>query len=423
MDRPEHFASEHASLTRRFFLQLGAGAAAVLPAPAVWAKQAQTQVVSDPLLVEAVSELEYLTPLSKFRRQGGRGNPRIDTLPADQLPSLGLTPETWRLEIVPDPDSDSEMGNPLSNERGNALDFPALMKLAETRAVRFLHVLSCTNAPTPYGMGLWEGVPLREVFWMTEPKRNIRRIFYYGDYSDDPKYCFQSSLPISRVLEEAPGEAPVILCYKMNGQFLSQAGGGPVRLVAPGFYGNRSIKWLRRILATNTSQSNDSYAERNNDVESPIKTCARFIQTPKKVRAGQPVAITGLAQVGPSGLSKAQYWIKPAGAPMAENDPYLAKGDWQDAAILPPPEKWGGDLPNGELPPVMQMDPETGKPFTWPIPNTLVHWAALATAAAPGPYELRCRTVDANGIAQPLPRPFGRSGKNEIAVVALEAEA
>jgi hypothetical protein len=272
-------------------------------------------------------------------------------------------------------------------------------------------------------MALWEGVPLREVIWLTQPEKNIRRVFYYGYHNDDPKQRFQGSLSIDRVLEEPPGQLPVILCYKMNGQLLSQAGGGPVRLIAPGYYGNRSIKWLQRIVLTNTSPSNDTYAEMNNDVESPLKTCAHFVHTPNSVKAGQPFPITGFAQVGLSGLKKVQYWLHPDGQPLPENDPYLAKGDWRDAIVLPPPEKWGSDLPDGKLPPVMQMDPKTGQFFTWPIPNTIVHWAALAKTTAPGQYQLRCRSIDANGIAQPLPRPFGKSGINAIKMAELKAEA
>jgi DMSO/TMAO reductase YedYZ molybdopterin-dependent catalytic subunit len=216
---------------------------------------------------------------------------------------------------------------------------------------------------------------------------------------------------------------PVIVCYKLNGQFISQANGGPVRLIAPGLYGNRSIKWLQRVWLTNSYHANDTYALKNNDVESPIKTCARFIHTPGSAKAGQPFAITGLAQVGLSGLKKVQYWLRSAKEELPAGDPYLAKGEWQDAIVLPPPEKWGRDLPDGKLPPVMQVDPKTGRPFTWPIPNTIVHWAALAKVAAPGKYELRCRTVDANGIAQPLPRPFGNSGFNRVDLVEFKAEA
>jgi hypothetical protein len=424
-------AGEHVKMNRsKALLTMGAMAAGVpfiqgiindLTSQVTATNKVYGKIPDDPLLAKAISELEYLTPADKFIVQR-RGQPVLTEIPADKLAAIGLTQETWKLEILPDPESNSEIGNPLTMEKGNAIGWPDLMKLADTRAVRFLHLLTCTNAPRPYGMGLWEGVPLRELIWIAEPKQNIRRIFFYGYHNDDPKQLFQGSLPISRILEEATDELPVILCYKLNGQWLSQANGGPVRLIIPGLYGNRSIKWLQRILITNKYQANDTYAEGNNDVESPIKTCARFINTPDRVRAGQKFALTGLAQVGISGLHKVQYWINSVEKSLPEEDVFLTGGEWRDAIILPPPLKWGSDFPEGKLPAAMQIDAISGQPFTWPIPNTIVHWAALAKVDFPGEYDLRCRTIDANGIAQPLPRPFGRSGANEIEVAKLKAE-
>ena len=43
-----------------------------------------------------------------------------------------------------------------------------------------------------------------------------------------------------------------------------------------------------------------------------------------------------------------------------------------------------------------------------------VHWAALLPGVAAGEYTLRCRTIDEKGIAQPLPRPFRKSGHAAI---------
>ncbi len=270
---PEEFAACHASLTRRHFVQLGTAGLAALGASDLWARQISDRVLSSPALAAATSQLEYLTPASKFTVQR-RGKPVLSELPPETLPSLGLTRETWKLEVMADPHSDSELGNPLTKAGGNALDWPGLMKLAEKHPARFLHVLTCTNSPKPYGMGLWDGVPLREILWLTQPKQNIRRVFFDGCHHDDPQQVFQASLPIGRVLEEAPGELLVIACYKLNGQWLSQPNGGPVRMIVPGAYGNRSIKWLQRVFLTNIYQANDTYAQGNNDVESPIKTCA-----------------------------------------------------------------------------------------------------------------------------------------------------
>jgi len=127
--------------------------------------------------------------------------------------------------------------------------------------------------------------------------------------------------------------------------------------------------------------------------------------------------------VGMSGLSKVQYWLHPHDVPLPKDDPYFTKAQWKDADILPPPEHWGGGLPNGKLPAIpRQFNPANGKPYHWPMRNTIVHWATLLTAAHPGQYDLRCRTIDANGIAQPLPRPFLKSGHNAIQRVRIVVE-
>jgi hypothetical protein len=217
------------------------------------------------------------------------------------------------------------------------------------------------------------------------------------------------------VLEDPPGEHPVILCYKLNGQWLAPENGAPARIIVPDAYGNKSVKWLQKIVLTNEFQSNDTYAEWNNDTESHSKTYARFVHVPAQVKSDDPIAITGLAQVGMSGLSKIQVWLQLAGEELPADAPYHSQAPWRDAVCLPPPEDWGGGLPNGKLPDVpLQFDPLTGQPRTWPLRDTLIHWAILLPPAPAGKHVLRCRTIDANGIAQPMPRPYRKSGANQI---------
>ena len=415
MDDPKQLADQHAEMTRRYFMQLGAAGLAAVRASSLWAQDH----ASKSALEEAIAKLEYLTPPDEFRFFG-RGKPPPHTLPPERLREVGLSRETWQLEVIADPGSNAKVRDPLSIALGNAMDWTGLMRLAEERAVRYMQVMSCTNAGKPLGMGLWEGVPLRDVIWLARPTGNVRRVFYYGFHNNDPKQRFQSSLPIGRVLEDPPGEHPVILCYKLNDRWLSPEGGGPVRMIVPNAYGNKSVKWLQRIVLTNEHQANDTYANWNNDTESPLKTCALFGHVPKQAKAGQPVPITGVAQVGISGLEKVQYCVHPAEAELPKGDPHFTKADWKDAEILPPPENWGGGLPDGKLPPVpRQFDAATGKPREWPLHNTIAHWAVLVPGLRAGRYHLRCRTIDANGAAQPMPRPFPKSGRNAIQRVVL----
>ena len=134
--------------------------------------------------------------------------------------------------------------------------------------------------------------------------------------------------------------------------------------------------------------------------------------------------MTGRAQVGISGLAKVQYCVHPQKDPWPADDPYWAKADWKDATILPPPADWGGGLPGGKLPAGMsRFDPKTGRPLQWPLPYTIVHWAALLPGLPPGSYDLCCRTIDLNGIAQPMPRPLLRTGVTAIHRVTLVVKA
>lgn len=414
MTDADRFLVRHAEPTRRYFLRVGAATAA--------AGLAHTTVRAEPPSPELARVLEklepYFTPPAAFQ-DVSRGKPIPHTLSEEKRRQVGLTRDTWRLEVVPDPDHPTKLARPLSKADGTALDFAGLLRLGESHAVRFAKVMTCLNIGCPLGMGVWEGVPLRSVVWLTKPKENLRRVWYHGYHNDEPKQQFRSSLPVGRVLEDPDGLPPVILCYKLNGEWLSPERGGPVRVVVPEAYGFKCVKWLTRVVLTNLYHANDTYANGNNDIDSPLKTFAATLSVPAGT-AGEPIPVTGYAQVGVSGLSKVQVWVTPAGKEWPADDPYFTSAPWTDAQVLGPPPKWGGDLPGGTIPAgTLGFDPTTGKPKAWPMRLAKAHWAALLPGRPAGEYTLRCRTIDANGQAQPMPRPFRKSGRAEIEAVKL----
>jgi hypothetical protein len=63
-----------------------------------------------------------------------------------------------------------------------------------------------------------------------------------------------------------------------------------------------------------------------------------------------------------------------------------------------------------------------GRPKTWPMRLSKVHWAALLPGLPAGEYTLRSRTVDEKGIPQPLPRPFRKSGHSAIESVTMRVK-
>ena len=130
------------------------------------------------------------------------------------------------------------------------------------------------------------------------------------------------------------------------------------------------------------------------------------------------VVLRGTAMVGWSGLKRIEYWLRPdtgTHGVLADDDPAWKDARWQPCAIAPPPKSWGGSLPEGVLPKdVWGFDPETGRPKEWPMRFCYALWTAALTGLKPGAYEFRVRTVDLNGYAQPEPRPYPKSGRNEI---------
>ena len=71
-------------------------------------------------LEEAIAKLEYLTPLDRaFILDKGKAG--VAKLPPEKLREIGLPPETWSLDVVPDPASNSIVEQPLTRALGTAL--------------------------------------------------------------------------------------------------------------------------------------------------------------------------------------------------------------------------------------------------------------------------------------------------------------
>lgn len=390
-------------LTRRQAVKLGIGSLAALSA-------AQAEPSS--------AQRSFITPAADFE-DVSRGNPKPHTLTGDALVRAGLTPETWKLEIQADETTNAIVTQKAQIGKAVTLDYPALMELGKKHRVMFLKAMQCLNIATPLGQGLWEGVPLRDVLRLCGEMSNVRRIYFWGFHNDDPKQRFQSSLSYTQVMETAPGELPVFLAYKLNGEPINLERGGPVRMVVPWAHGFKSIKWLQNIRLTNDYQSNDTYAEKNNDPESHLKTAAYLDDV---AVSGKDAHVSGLAISGLSGLSHVETWLRPAGPEMTDHDPAWAAAEWKRCELDQPPD-WRDVLPAGVSPrDILGFDRSSGKPLSWPLRYSMVGFSTTLRGLKPGKYEVRARTVDMNGFAQPEPRSIQKSGKNGIQVRRFEVK-
>ncbi|MES2597989.1 MAG: molybdopterin-dependent oxidoreductase [Verrucomicrobiota bacterium] len=388
-------------LTRRQAVKLGIGSLAALGA-----------AHAEP----PATKRGFLTPAADFE-DVSRGNPKPHALTGDALVRAGLTPETWKLEIQTDETMNAIVTQKAQIGKAVTLDYPALLELGKKHRVMFLKAMQCLNIATPLGQGLWEGVPLRDVLRLCGDMTNVRRIYFWGFHNDDPKQRFQSSLSYTQVMETAPGELPVFLAYKLNGEPINLERGGPVRMVVPWAHGFKSIKWLQNIRLTNDYQSNDTYAEKNNDPESHLKIAAYLDDV---AVSGKDAQVSGLAISGLSGLSHVETWLRPAGPELTEEDAAWTTAEWKRSELDQPPE-WRRVLPAGVSPrDILGFDRSSGQPLSWPLRYSMVGFSSSLRGLKPGKYEVRARTVDLNGFAQPEPRSVQKSGKNGIQVRRFE---
>jgi DMSO/TMAO reductase YedYZ molybdopterin-dependent catalytic subunit len=365
---------------------------------------------SDQEPVTQEPQRSYLTKPLGFT-DVSRGNPNPKTLKGEALVQARLTPETWRLEIVSD--DTSELERQFSG--ANPFDYAALLKLGETRAIRYFKALQCNLIAVPLGQGLWEGVALRDLLRLCGKMNDVRRIHYWGFHNNIPKQIFRSSMAINQVLDAPPGGLPPMVAYKLNGAPIPVERGGPVRMIVPWAHGFKSIKWLQHIVLTNKYDANDTYAEKNNDPESYLKTAAYFDSDKEVSVATDGLRVTGTAMVGWPGLDRVEYWLRPnpkAARDLPPGDPAWDGAQWMPAELEP--RNWKDQLPEGTLPKDIWGFDAQGRPKEWPLRFSLAYWRIDLKGLKPGKYELRVRSVDQNGFAQPEPRPDHQSGDNLI---------
>lgn len=421
-----------ASLSRRDFVRQSALLAALAGPSALEAAQAPSAGPkpagpAPPGAPAVPAPQPFLTPAAEFR-DVSRGDPVPHTLKGEALTEARLTDETWRLEITADPFIElPHTGVPATLEKprtlaaGDALDLAALIELGRKEEVHFLKGIQCLNIDVPLGQGLWTGVPLRSVLRLCGRMDNVRRIYFWGFHNHDPKQIFKSSVSYTQCMETPPGELPVFLAYKLNGEPIPLKRGGPVRMVVPWAHGFKSIKWLQHIFVTNDPRNQDTYSNGNNDPDSLLKSAAYLDESLKNrvFKSGDPVVLTGKAISGPSGIKRVETWVRPVNGKPADAAE-LERAPWTPCELDPQPQ-WQNVLPAGVRPEsLLGFDKTTGQPLSWPLRYSIVSFSAVVRGLAPGKYEGLARTVDLNDFAQPEPRPAQKSGRNGLAVRAFE---
>lgn len=104
------------------------------------------------------------------------------------------------------------------------------------------------------GNAFWSGVPLKEILNAAGIKIGAQYIAFMGAEEvirRRENVGFGGSIEIAKALS-----AEVLLAYEMNGAPLEPLHGFPLRVIAPGYIGARSVKWLTQITAQALSSKN-----------------------------------------------------------------------------------------------------------------------------------------------------------------------
>jgi DMSO/TMAO reductase YedYZ molybdopterin-dependent catalytic subunit len=302
------------------------------------------------------------TPGSRGTRPGPDGLPAEATSSADfyvvskNLRDPRPDPDAWRLHV------------------NGLVARPFVLTLDELRALPHQEQWQ-TMVCISNGVGgdyaanaLWRGVPVSDLLALSGglPPRASRVVLRAADYYSD-------SIPLALARNPA-----TLVVTEMNGEPLPPSHGAPARLLVPGLYGIKHVKWLESLEVVDTTYR--GYWQRRGWSDSAvIKTISR-IDFPSRgtVPAAQATRIAGMAYAGDRGISRVE---------VSEDD----GATWRPAQLSPP-----------------------RGPLSW------VFWEAPWSPARGAQVRLTVRAVDGNGQVQTTEAapalPDGASGLHSVTV-------
>jgi DMSO/TMAO reductase YedYZ molybdopterin-dependent catalytic subunit len=146
-----------------------------------------------------------------------------------------------------------------------------------------------------WGSAHWKGVRLVDLLTQTGLRPGVRKVIFHAadDYTD--------SIVIDVALRP-----DTLLAYEMNGEPLTKEHGFPARLLIPGIYGMKNVKWVTRIEVVDYDFKG-YWMQRGWSDTAAYQTASR-IDVPRN-RATLPVgeiAIAGVAFAGDRGIDNVE---------------------------------------------------------------------------------------------------------------------
>jgi len=216
-------------------------------------------------------------------------------------------PTVWQLEITGD------VATPLTLSFADLMALPAVDETA---------TLACIGNQLGGGLlstAVWHGVPRQALIDRAKPAPDVTEILFTA--SDG----YTNTIEFDKIAAEG-----VIIAYGMNGEPLPQKHGYPARIITPGRYGEKHVKWVTRI-TLQKGHTKGFYESQGWDGPAVVKTLSR-IDYPVKgdtVTPLLPITVTGIAFAGLRGVSKVEVTTD-------------GGNTWQPATITtnPSPQSW-----------------------------------------------------------------------------------
>lgn len=185
------------------------------------------------------------------------------------------------------------------------------------------HTLECIGS-TPriqnIGNAIWTGLPLIEVLvalGIDVPESAVGlRLTGMDDYD--------AGVPIEDLTR---ADGPIWLVWRMNGERLAPAHGAPARLLVPGRYGMKNLKWLREIAFVDTPHVSWWSTRGGWSEEAPYRPNT-MIAAPldgTELVAGEEVRFVGTAYAGRDPVERVEVSVD--GGPWVDADLEYATGE------------------------------------------------------------------------------------------------
>jgi DMSO/TMAO reductase YedYZ molybdopterin-dependent catalytic subunit len=221
---------------------------------------------------------------------------------------------------------------------------------------------------------VWQGVPLRDLLEASVPLDGAVEVFLNGADGYTDSFAFDKAM-----------DSTTIVAFAMNGEPLPQRHGFPARVVVPGLYGEKNVKWVTRIEVVDYD-AKGFYEQQGwgpnfviptrSDIFAPRWVRRRGDSFVEPFAAGQTATIRGRAFAGDRGIQKVEF--------SADDG-----------------KTWGE----------ARIDYE-GTPLTWTF------WSANWLPEEAGAYTIVSRATDATGMPQPSESrgivPQGATGYHRV---------